>query len=129
MLILTPFSQCLSAQCIYCQSVRAKNTSRQRAHLMECQPYLDAMKEHNPQSSILELANNPQPTPPKNPKKRDFDAVVNGFQGSDLGGMGRSVPKPKCVCFLFPYCFPGPPLLRHAPSLGRHPSPSTGFTH
>ena len=77
--------------------MRAKNTSRQRAHLMECQPYLDAMKEHNPQSAILELASNPQPTPPKNPKKRDFDAVVSGFQGNDLGGMGRAVPKPKYV--------------------------------
>ena len=55
----------MSAQCIYCQSVRAKNTSRQRAHLLECQPYLNAMKEHNPNSSILEMANNPQPPAPK----------------------------------------------------------------
>ena len=87
--------QCLSAQCIYCQSVRAKNTSRQRQHLLECQPYLDAMKEHNPNSSILELANNPQPTPAKLPKKRDFDTMISGFQGDSFSSMGRSVPKPK----------------------------------
>ena len=28
--------QCLSVQCIYCQQVRAKNTSRQKQHLLEC---------------------------------------------------------------------------------------------
>lgn len=29
-------SQCLSVQCIYCQQIRAKNTSRQKQHLLEC---------------------------------------------------------------------------------------------
>jgi hypothetical protein len=28
--------QCLSVQCIYCQQIRAKNTSRQKQHLLEC---------------------------------------------------------------------------------------------
>lgn len=28
--------KCLSVQCIYCQQVRAKNTSRQKQHLLEC---------------------------------------------------------------------------------------------
>lgn len=28
--------QCLSVQCIYCQQIRAKNTSRQKQHLGEC---------------------------------------------------------------------------------------------
>ncbi|OKL62518.1 hypothetical protein UA08_02926 [Talaromyces atroroseus] len=27
---------CLSVQCIYCQQIRAKNTSRQKQHLLEC---------------------------------------------------------------------------------------------
>ena len=90
--------QCLSAQCIYCQTVRAKNTSRQRAHLLECQPYLTAMKEHNPQSSILELANNPAPTPAKTPtgkKKAEYEPVVQGFQGDSVAALGRSPPKPQ----------------------------------
>ena len=86
----------MSAQCIYCQSVRAKNTSRQRAHLLECQPYLNAMKEHNPNSSILEMANNPTPQPPKISKKRTIDAVVqDGFQGENFATMGQPVPKPR----------------------------------
>ncbi|RMZ83715.1 hypothetical protein DV738_g885, partial [Chaetothyriales sp. CBS 135597] len=28
--------KCLSVQCIYCQQIRAKNTSRQKQHLLEC---------------------------------------------------------------------------------------------
>lgn len=28
--------QCLSVQCIYCHQTRAKNTSRQKQHLLEC---------------------------------------------------------------------------------------------
>ncbi|MCJ1310325.1 hypothetical protein MMC25_003988 [Agyrium rufum] len=95
--------KCLSAQCIYCESVRAKNTSRQRAHLLECPNYLNAMKEHNPQNPILELAANGTPTPAmKTPKKRDLDAMLknstntpihDGFQG-DAGG-SRSFPIPR----------------------------------
>lgn len=92
----------MSAQCIYCQSVRAKNTSRQRAHLLECPNYLNAMKEHNPQSSILELAANGTPTPAssssKTPKKRDADTMVNGFPGdTGLVTRGPPVPRPSFV--------------------------------
>jgi hypothetical protein len=36
--------QCLSVQCIYCQQIRAKNTSRQKQHLLEC----PALRGHNP---------------------------------------------------------------------------------
>ncbi len=32
----------MSVQCIYCQQVRAKNTTRQRAHLLKCEGYLRA---------------------------------------------------------------------------------------
>ena len=76
--------------------MRAKNTSRQRAHLLECPAYLNAMKEHNPQSSILELATNGAPSPAmKTPKKRDLDTMVNGgFQGESLGSRGLPIPKP-----------------------------------
>jgi hypothetical protein len=85
----------MSAQCIYCQSVRAKNTSRQRQHLLECTPYLNAMKEHNPQNPILELAANGTPTPAmKTPKKRDLDTMINGFQGDSVGGRAFPIPKP-----------------------------------
>jgi hypothetical protein len=116
-----PPLQCLSAQCIYCQSVRAKNTSRQRSHLLDCQPYLNAMKEHNPQNPLLELAAshaaNGSPATPSAPSvsklptgshqksnKRprpttDPDDLVmvsaTGFQGdSTFGRGGFPVPKP-----------------------------------
>jgi len=68
-------AQCLSVQCIYCQQIRAKNTSRQRAHLLECNAYLDAMKDVNPDNSIIrEAANhvNGTPTPSKTPGARSF---------------------------------------------------------
>lgn len=90
----------MSAQCLYCQSVRAKNTSRQRAHLLECSHYLDAMKAHNPESPILHEAINgtplaATPTPAsKVPKKRDLDTMVNGFQG-DSTSINRTWPIPK----------------------------------
>lgn len=45
--------QCLSVQCIYCQQVRAKNTSRQRQHLTECGPYLSVMKDSIPANNLL----------------------------------------------------------------------------
>lgn len=90
----------MSAQCLYCQSVRAKNTSRQRAHLLECTHYLEAMKAHNPESPILHEAINgtplaATPTPAsKVPKKRDLDTMVNGFQG-DSTSINRTWPIPK----------------------------------
>ena len=91
--------QCLSAQCIYCQSVRAKNTSRQRAHLLECPAYLNAMKEHNPDNPILHEAVNgsqaQQHTPAKTPKKRDLETMINGFQGTTSSAPHAfPIPKP-----------------------------------
>ncbi|PGG97938.1 hypothetical protein AJ80_09614 [Polytolypa hystricis UAMH7299] len=44
--------KCLSVQCIYCQQVRAKNTSRQRQHLLECPTYLNVMKDSIPANSL-----------------------------------------------------------------------------
>ena len=75
--------------------MRAKNTSRQRQHLLECPNYLNAMKEHNPQNPLLELAANGTPTPAmKTPKKRDLDTMVNGFQGDASGSRSFPIPKP-----------------------------------
>ena len=45
--------KCLSVQCIYCNQIRAKNTSRQRQHLLECQTYLNVMKESIPANNLL----------------------------------------------------------------------------
>lgn len=95
---MSPFSsisQCLSAQCIYCQSVRAKNTSRQRQHLLECPNYLSAMKEHNPDNPILHESINGTPTitPAKPPKKRDHDTMI-GFQGDSSASRSFPIPKP-----------------------------------
>ncbi|KAL1992815.1 hypothetical protein VTN49DRAFT_3571 [Thermomyces lanuginosus] len=45
--------KCLSVQCIYCQQVRAKNTSRQRQHLLECPNYLNVMKDSIPANNLL----------------------------------------------------------------------------
>ncbi|EZF32317.1 hypothetical protein H101_04099, partial [Trichophyton interdigitale H6] len=44
--------KCLSVQCIYCQQVRAKNTSRQRQHLLECPTYLNVMKDSIPANNL-----------------------------------------------------------------------------
>lgn len=57
---------------------------------MECQSYLNAMKEHNPNNPILEMATNGTPTPAaKPPKKRDLTTMLNltpgGFQGDSFG--------------------------------------------
>jgi hypothetical protein len=49
----TDGDQCLSVQCIYCQQVRAKNTSRQRQHLLECPTYLNVMKDSIPANNLL----------------------------------------------------------------------------
>ncbi|KAA6414277.1 MAG: hypothetical protein FRX48_02640 [Lasallia pustulata] len=94
--------KCLSAQCIYCQSVRAKNTSRQRVHLLECPAYLNAMKEHNPDNPILHEAVNGSPAHPpsaskppgSSSKKRDHELMLNGFQGDSTGARGFPIPKP-----------------------------------
>jgi len=91
------YTKCLSAQCIYCQSVRAKNTSRQRQHLLECPAYLSAMKEHNPENPILhESINGPTPvtTPAKPPKKRDHETMLSGFQGDSSASRSFPIPKP-----------------------------------
>ncbi|KIV85438.1 hypothetical protein, variant [Exophiala sideris] len=45
--------KCLSVQCIYCNQIRAKNTSRQRQHLLECATYLNVMKESIPANNLL----------------------------------------------------------------------------
>lgn len=51
--LLTGCKQCLSVQCMFCQQVRAKNTSRQRQHLQECPNYLAAMKDSIPANNLL----------------------------------------------------------------------------
>lgn len=38
---------------MYCSQVRAKNTSRQRAHLLECPAYLNVMKDSIPANNLL----------------------------------------------------------------------------
>lgn len=43
----------MSVQCIYCQQIRAKNTSRQRQHLAECPNYLAAIKDSIPANNLL----------------------------------------------------------------------------
>ncbi len=84
--------------------MRAKNTSRQRQHLIECPNYLSAMKEHNPDNPILhEAVNGPPPpsqnTPLKTPKKRDLDTMIvggtPGFQGTSSMGHSYAIPTPK----------------------------------
>ncbi|KAK5944940.1 hypothetical protein PMZ80_002143 [Knufia obscura] len=45
--------KCLSVQCIYCNQIRAKNTSRQRQHLLECPTYLNVMKDSIPANNLL----------------------------------------------------------------------------
>ena len=44
--------KCLSVQCIYCNQIRAKNTSRQRQHLQECPQYLNVMKDSIPANNL-----------------------------------------------------------------------------
>ncbi|RMZ86071.1 hypothetical protein DV737_g161, partial [Chaetothyriales sp. CBS 132003] len=53
--------KCLSVQCIYCQQIRAKNTSRQKQHLLEC-PGLQN-----------------QPNAPRPPSSSDGITGQNGF--------------------------------------------------
>ena len=39
--------KCLSVQCIYCQQIRAKNTSRQKQHLLECPGLQNQPRPHS----------------------------------------------------------------------------------
>lgn len=48
----TADATCVSVQCRYCQQVRAKNTTRQRAHLLKCAPYRAA----HPDAAIFHQA-------------------------------------------------------------------------
>ena len=45
--------KCLSVQCIYCNQIRAKNTSRQRQHLQECPTYMNVIKDSIPANNLL----------------------------------------------------------------------------
>ncbi|KAK4156612.1 hypothetical protein C8A00DRAFT_40919 [Chaetomidium leptoderma] len=44
--------KCLSARCSYCSQVRAKNTSRQREHLMTCPGYQAVLKDKIPANNL-----------------------------------------------------------------------------
>jgi hypothetical protein len=44
--------KCLSARCKYCNQVRAKNTSRQREHLMACPGYHAVLKDKIPANNL-----------------------------------------------------------------------------
>lgn len=48
--------KCMSVQCIYCQQVRAKNTTRQKQHLLQCAPYLQAHPDVALQASAASAA-------------------------------------------------------------------------
>ncbi|KAJ4297408.1 hypothetical protein N0V88_004330 [Collariella sp. IMI 366227] len=63
--------RCISVQCIYCQQVRAKNTTRQKGHLLQCAPYLQNHPEVALQASAVsataasaQVAPPPPPPPP-----------------------------------------------------------------
>jgi hypothetical protein len=49
--LLTEDDKCLSVQCIYCQQIRAKNTSRQKQHLLECPGLANQPNAPRPQAS------------------------------------------------------------------------------
>ena len=46
-------------RCKYCRKEIAEHTSRQRAHLLKCQPYLNAMKEKGVETTITRQAADP----------------------------------------------------------------------
>ena len=46
-------------RCKYCEKEMAQHTSRQRAHLLGCHEYLDAMKEQGLENSITKQAEDP----------------------------------------------------------------------
>ena len=48
-----PEDKCLSSRCLYCNQVRAKNTSRQRDHLMICPGYQAVLKDKIPANNLL----------------------------------------------------------------------------
>ncbi|KAK4249491.1 hypothetical protein C7999DRAFT_30079 [Corynascus novoguineensis] len=55
--------KCLSVQCMYCQQVRAKNTTRQKQHLLQCAPYLQAHPDVALQASAASATVAPAPGP------------------------------------------------------------------
>jgi len=44
--------KCMSARCLFCGQVRAKNTSRQREHLLACPGYQTVLKEKLPVNNL-----------------------------------------------------------------------------
>ncbi|KAH6854113.1 hypothetical protein B0I37DRAFT_361114 [Chaetomium sp. MPI-CAGE-AT-0009] len=48
--------KCVSVQCLFCQQVRAKNTTRQKQHLLQCAPYLQAHPDVALQASAASAA-------------------------------------------------------------------------
>ncbi|KAK4098790.1 hypothetical protein N658DRAFT_431344 [Parathielavia hyrcaniae] len=48
--------KCMSVQCLYCNTKRAKNTTRQKQHLLQCPPYLQAHPEFALQASAAAAA-------------------------------------------------------------------------
>ncbi|KAK4224783.1 hypothetical protein QBC38DRAFT_484626 [Podospora fimiseda] len=44
--------KCMSAKCLYCGQTRAKNTSRQREHLLQCPNYQSILKEKLPVNNL-----------------------------------------------------------------------------
>jgi hypothetical protein len=79
----------MSVQCLYCQQVRAKNTTRQKQHLLQCEPYLNAHPEAALQASAASAsaaadaasaAAGGQPPPPSAPA-----AAPQGLPGLSNG--------------------------------------------
>jgi hypothetical protein len=44
--------KCMSARCMYCNQIRAKNTSRQREHLLSCPGYQAVLKDKIPANNL-----------------------------------------------------------------------------
>ncbi|KAJ5110047.1 hypothetical protein N7532_002692 [Penicillium argentinense] len=78
--------KCLSVQCIYCQQIRAKNTSRQKQHLLEC----PGLRGH---------PNAPQPTQPTAtpnglPPTNGYPGTPNGPAAAPPGAAPTAIPTP-----------------------------------
>ena len=58
-LILIQVKKLAQVRCKYCAREMAQHTSRQRAHLLGCQQYLDSMKEEGIENSITRQAADP----------------------------------------------------------------------
>lgn len=89
--IRNPFCllQCLSVQCIYCQQIRAKNTSRQKQHLLEC----PGLRGHH---------NAPQPTQPTQAPNgigptNGYPGTPNGPATAAPGPTGPTIPTPSAT--------------------------------